>query len=144
MDSTEQMLRQSEMLLRRFQAEFEKETPVRIHSGDIADDGAPQWHPEFVRWLTARESQTDVFIPNPEHRLRTTRAMRKLRRSSVRSFEVVWRALGRERLEDTTRWLNARARKNNIPLPEGRTVHYRQKDALALLYAGLSYMDWCY
>jgi hypothetical protein len=144
MDTTQQMLRQTERLLKQFRAELEREAPNRIHSRDIADDGAPQWHPEFARWLTARESQTDVYIPAPEHRLRTTRALRKLRRTSVRSFEVVWRVMGSERVEETTKWLNDRAHRNAIPLPPGRTVHYTQKDCVAILYSGLAYMEWCY
>lgn len=143
-DATAQMLKQSEQLLNRFRKEIERESPVRIHSADVADDGAPQWHPEFTRWLTARESQTDVYIPNHEHRLRTTRALRKLRRTSVRGFEVTWRTFGGERVDDTTRWLNERARRNAIPLPSGKNVHYTSKDTLVILFAALSYMDWCY
>lgn len=143
-DATDQMLTQSKRLLRQFRAEFDQEVPVRIHSRDTADDGAPQWHPEFARWLTAKESDTQSYITNPEHRLRTRRAMRKLRSTSVRSFEVVWRVMGSERVEDTTRWLNDRAERNAIPLPPGRKCHYTQKDTLAILYAGLSFMEWAY
>lgn len=144
MDATEQMLRKSESLLNRFRAEITKESPIRIHSAEISDDGSPQWHSEFARWLTARESQTDTFIPNPEHRLRTTRAMRKLRRTSVRGYEVTLRTFGGEKVEDTTRWLNDRARRNAIPLPPGRTFHYSQKDTLVILYSSLTYMEWAY
>jgi hypothetical protein len=144
MDASAQMLRDSERLLTHFRSEFEQEVPTRIHNRDTADDGAPQWAPEFVRWLTARDSDVNSYITNPEHRLRTRRAMRKLRSTSVRSFEVVWRVMGSEKVEDTARWLNDRAERNAIPLPIGRTRHYNVKDALAILYAGLTYMEWCY
>lgn len=138
------MLTQSERLLNHFRAEFEVEIPLRIHSRDTADDGAPQWHPEFSKWLTAKDSDVNSYITNPEHRLRTRRAMRKLRSTSIRSFEVVWRVLGSEKVEITTRWLNDRAERNAIPLPPGRRVHYTQKDCVAILYSGLLFMEWCY
>jgi len=144
MDATAQMLTQSERLLKHFRAEFEREIPIRIHSRDTADDGAPQWHPEFARWLTAKESDTNSYITNGEHRLRTRRAMRKLRGTSIRGFEVTWRVFGGERVEDTARWLNDRAERNALPLPPGRTTHYRTKDALAILYASLLFMEWAY
>jgi len=144
MDATAQMLIQSERLLNQFRAEFDREVPIRIHSRDTADDGAPQWHPEFARWLTAKDSDVQSYITNPEHRLRTRRAMRKLRSTSVRGFEVTWRTFGGEKVEDTVRWLNDRAERNAIPLPSGRTAHYTVKDGLAILYASLLYMEWCY
>src|ERR1051326_8892070 len=144
MDATAQMLRDSEQLLRRFKAEFDREVPQRIHSRDTADDGTPQWHAEFARWLTAKESETNRYITNPEHRLRTTRALRKLRKVSVRGFEVTWRVMGGEQVDDTVRWLNDRALRNAITLPTGRSVHYTRKDGLAMLYAALSFMDWAY
>lgn len=144
MDATAQMLQQSERLLNQFRAEFDREVPQRIHNRDTADDGAPQWHPEFTRWLTAKESDTQSYIQNPEHRLRTRRAMRKLRGTSIRSFEVCWRVFGGEKVENTVVWLNSRAERNAIPLPPGRKVHYTTKDALALLHSGLVFMEWCY
>lgn len=144
MDATTQMLQQSERLLNQFRAEFNREVPQRIHSRDTADDGAPQWHPEFVKWLTAKESDTNSYITNPEHRLRTRRAMRKLRSTSVRGFEVTWRVFNGERVESTVKWLNDRAERNGIPLPPGRTVHYTTKDGLAILYSSLLLMEWAY
>jgi hypothetical protein len=138
------MLQQSERLLNHFRAEFEQEVPARIHNRDIADDGAPQWSPEFVKWLTAKESDTNSYIVNSEHRLRTRRAMRKLRSTSARGFEVTWRVFNGEHVESTTVWLNDRAHRNAVPLPPGRTVHYTTKDALAILYSSLLFMEWAY
>lgn len=144
MDATAQMVTQSERLLRQFLAEFDREVPIRIHSRDIADDGAPQWNKEFAAWLTAKDSDTNSYITNPEHRLRTRRAMRKLRSTSVRGFEVTWRVMNGERVESTVRWLNDRAERNAIPLPPGRQVHYTVKDGLAILYSSLTFMEWAY
>jgi hypothetical protein len=45
----------------------------------------------------------------------------------------------REPLEETTRWLNERAARNAIPLPDGRDVHYRLKDTVALFISGVDY-----
>jgi len=113
------------------------EVPDRIHSSEIADDGAPQWHHEFAKWLTRSEARPPR---NTEERLRTTKVMRRLRRVAVREYEVLYRTLllG-EPLEETTTWLNERAKRNNIPLPEGQAVHYRKKDTLALFIAGVDF-----
>lgn len=68
-------------------AEWHGEIPTKIHSRDLDQDGMPQWSPEFSQWIYAD--------PNPrrlkdEHRLRTTRAMRKLRRKCIREFDVLY------------------------------------------------------
>ena len=118
-------------------ADWRQEAPIRIHSTEIAPDGSPQWHPDFMKWMTRggqrpRDGQA-------EH-LRTTRVMRRLRRAAVREYEVLYRVLVlNERLEDTTEWLNARARRNGIPLPPGKTCHYTLKDTTALVIAGIEY-----
>lgn len=132
--------------LARFSRDYHGEIPQKIHNGDIANDGAPQWHPDFARWLTAREviSTPRPDYPTPEQRLRTTRALRRLRKEAVREFEVVYRVMVTgERIEETTKWLNQRAERNGIPLPNGRSVHYRTKDTIALVVSGIDKMrDW--
>ena len=83
-------------------------------------------------------------IPTPENRLRTTRALRRLRKVAIREFEVVYRVmvLGNS-IEDTTIWLNARAERNGIPLPIGKSVHYSEKDTSCILLSGVDKMrDW--
>jgi hypothetical protein len=132
--------------LARLSADYRGEIPQKIHNGDIATDGAPQWHPDFARWLTAREviSTPRPEYPTPENRLRTTRALRRLRKEAIREFEVVYRVmvLG-ERVEDTTRWLNQRAARNAVPLPSGQSVHYRTKDTVAIIISGVDKMkEW--
>lgn len=137
------VLRTTGYWLARFSADYRGEIPQKIHNGDIALDGAPQWHPDFMRWLTVREviSTPRPEHPTPEERLRTTRALRKLRKEAVREFEVVYRVMVMgERIEDTTRWLNQRAQRNHVPLPPGRNQHYRPKDTLALVVSGVDKM----
>jgi len=132
--------------LARFSSDYRGEAPDKIHNGDIAADGAPQWHPDFARWLTTREV---IDTPRPdqpteEKRLRTTRALRRLRKEAIREFEVVYRIMVMgERIDETTKWLNDRAIRNNIPLPNGRPEHYRTKDTIALVVSGIDKMrDW--
>lgn len=129
--------------LAKFSHDYHGEIPQKIHSGATSDDGSPQWHPDFARWLTAREviSTPRPDLPTPEQRLRTTRAMRRLRKEAIREFEVVYRVMVTgELIEDTTAWLNERAERNAIPLPNGRPVHYRTKDTIALVISGVDKM----
>lgn len=138
------VLDQTVWWLQRFRSDFLGELPLRIHSSEIADDGSPQWHPDFARWLTARENTGYRPPTNSENRLRTTRALRRLRKVAIREFEVVYRVmvLG-ESLEATTKWLNARAQRNRIPLPPGRSMHYTLKDTSCILFSGIDKMrDW--
>ena len=132
--------------LSRFASDYHSDIPQQIHNSDTSLDGSPQWHPDFARWLTAREV---ISTPRPEHatpeqRLRTTRAMRRLRKEAIREFEVIYRIMVlSERVEDTTNWLNERALRNAIPLQEGRSVHYRTKDTIALVISGIDKMkEW--
>ena len=135
-DIPEAMLSTTAYWLSRFTADFRGEIPSKIHNAEIAGDGSPQWHPDFARWI---DSRVPIDTPRPdtktpEDRLRTTRAMRRLRRESIREFEVLYRVMTMgESLECTTRWLNERAARNNIPLPAGQTVHYRLKDTVVLI-----------
>lgn len=139
------MRRQTAALLSKFRSEFQREVPDRIHNRDIADDGSPQWSDQFRRWMTDRGSRDDDYITNPEHRLRTTRAMRRLRKFSTRSFEVTYRQLlGGEPISKTRDWLNERAIRNQIPLPNGKNVHYTEKDVVVILFSGLDLMLFYY
>ena len=132
--------------LQRFRGDFLGDIPQQIHNGEIANDGAPQWHPDFARWLTAREV-IDTPRPefkSPENRLKTTRALRRLRKTAIREFEVVYRVMVQgENITEVTLWLNERAERNAIPLPPGKSVHYSEKDASCILFSGVDKMrDW--
>jgi hypothetical protein len=140
---SDQVMRNTAHWARWFAVEWKNETPMRIHSSEIAADGSPEWHPDFVRWLTQEPRDRDR--PRRQRDTtsrRTTQVMRRLRQYSIREYEVCYRVLMLgERLEETTEWLNARATRNAIPFPEHRPngPHYTTKDALALLVAGVDY-----
>jgi hypothetical protein len=122
-----------------FASDWKQDLPQQIHTTQIGDDGTPMWHPDFERWLTSDHLSKRR---NDQQRLRTTRVMRRLRKASVREYEVAFRilVLG-ERIVDTTVWLNERAERNAIPFPDHRPQgpHYIEKDALALLVCGLAF-----
>ena len=124
-----------------FASDWRAEAPLRIHSAELGLDGCPRWHPDFEKWLT-REEVRRSNRRNGDQRLRTTKVMRRLRRVAVREYEVLYRilVLG-ERLQETTRWLNERATRNDIPFPAHRPTgpHYTERDALALIVAGIGY-----
>jgi len=80
-----------EAWLEIMRAEWNGEIPTKIHSRDIAPNGAPQWHPGFAQWIFAdplRENQLNHR--KDDHRHRTTRAMRKLRKKCIREFDVMY------------------------------------------------------
>lgn len=96
-------------------------------------------HEEVSTWLGQC-----VMLPrgfSQEESERTARVMRKLRRMSVREYEVMYRLLIEgNTCEQVADWLNERARVNEIELPLGRSEHYRRKDVLAML---TSATEWC-
>jgi hypothetical protein len=132
--------------LQRFRSDFHGDVPQQIHNHEIANDGSPQWHPDFARWLTAREviDTPRPEVATPENRLRTTRALRRLRKTAVREFEVVYRIMVvGSSIEEVTIWLNERAERNGVPLPPNRSVYYSEKDTSCILFSGVDKMrDW--
>lgn len=83
--------------------------------------------------------------PSSEAHLRTTRAMRKLRKFAVREYEVLYRILILDdSIEGVTVWLNERADKNHIPLPVGKPDHYTERDTWALFIAGVDFVRQSY
>ncbi len=108
------------------------EVPLRIHSRDTADDGAPQWHYNFETWLLKADRTSDqAWKDHPEPRVRTTRAMRKLRERFPREYEVLYRtAILQIPVEVTTAWLNERAERNQKP------ERYTIRDTYLILIVG--------
>lgn len=105
------------------------EIPVRMHSRSISDDGAPQWSSDFALWMTRSDVGDRKWSENPEPRVRTTRAFRKLRNKFPREYEVLYRtAILDIPLETTVQWLNERAIRNNKP------ERYTMRDTLLILY----------
>ena len=116
-----------------FADEWRQDMPSQMYSSALGEDGTPeQWTKAFSEWIGN--------APGDEERHRTTVVMRRLRRVAPREYEVLWRVFFvRETIDEVTRWLNERAKRNDIPLPPGRDVHYRPKDCVALMLAGISY-----
>jgi len=117
-----------------FSSEWRKEdaqTPTKVHSSQIAEDGSREWHPDFAKYMS-----------DDQRKVRTRKVFRKLRRTNVRAYEVCYRVLVLgEPLDETTEWLNVRALRNEIPFPAQRPAgpHYVRKDTLALLLSGVTF-----
>lgn len=95
----------AELWLKVFTADWHGEIPLKLHQHQLAIDGTPQLSPEFARFLYAGESQQ-----NPEDRLRTTRAFRRLRRKAPREFDVLYMLVAHRRtVSDVARELTSRA-----------------------------------
>lgn len=119
--------------------DWKLEHPVKVHTGSLARDGTLEWHPDFAHWMNRGRRPR----PGEDDHYRTSRAMKKLQRSSIRAYEVCYRILLHgEPIEDTTVWLNQRARKNSIPYPDHRPEgpHYTERDTFALFVSGLDYV----
>ena len=129
------ILSETAVRARAISSDWRKEVPQSINVVALGIDGNPAWNPDFERWLT-NTGRTDN-----EDRLATTRAMRRLRRIAPRMFEVCYRllVLG-EPIADCTRWLNERAKRNAIPLPDGKSAHYTEKDTIAILIGSTDFV----
>lgn len=107
MPITPEVLEHTSKWMASLSIEWHEEIPLRIHSREFADDGSHQWHPEFAAWIGTRRPS--------ERRTRLTQAMRRLRKKSIREYEVAYRmiVLG-EPIHQTTAWLNDRAIRNDV------------------------------
>lgn len=116
-----------------FASYWNDEIPLKVHSRETSEGGTPDWNREFSRWLTRADDFNDKrWRENPEPRLKTTRAFRKLRKSNPREYEVVYRtAILQIPFTVTIEWLNERAIRNSKP------DRYSEEDALMLLIVGV-------
>lgn len=110
--------------LRFLSAHWKEEIPTKIHIRQIDSGGAPEWSPEFLRYVEKGWEEEGKYDSgarrrrpkNPEIRLRATRAFRTLRKKNVREFEVLYRTVVLDvPITDTADWLTQRAIKNNKP-----------------------------
>jgi hypothetical protein len=117
--------------LLHYSDDWRLEMPIRIHSASFDAGGTPQWHPEFEVYLT-RKPGSDRNPPNPEDRLKLTRAMRLVRKAAVREFEVLYRVmvLGLS-VESTTAWLNERS------IRGGHPERYEFRDTVVIIVSGV-------
>lgn len=121
-----------------FREYWHDELPTQIHTSSFDAGGTPAWHPDFVRWLGVDyygKRSDQRWKDNPEPRVRTTRAFRKLRKKAVREFEVCYRIiiLG-STIEETAEWLTARAIRNQKP------DRYGTLETMLLLVSGVEKM----
>ena len=114
------------------------EIPIRIHQRDFAEGGTPEWHPEFAKWLYADPPRRESYGKHdPDQRLRTTRAFRKLRRKVPREFDVLYLMVARKPplgLRAVADALNERA------IRHGKEDRYTEDDVLMLAISGLDKM----
>lgn len=111
-----------------FSAEWRRDIPTKLHTGSLDAGGAPELHPEFMRWLTANQNAPR----NTEGRMRLTMAMRRLRTEGPREFDVVYRIMATgSSIAETTEWLNARA------IRGGHPERYTEKDTTMILISGV-------
>lgn len=119
-----------------YAAYWNEEIPLRLHSRETDDGGAPQWHPDFARWLFRSDVSDDKWRRNPEYRVRTTRAFRKLREKFPREYEVLYRtAILGISLNDTAQWMTYRAMRNHKP------ERYTPNDLLLFLFVATEKID---
>lgn len=113
MEIPEEVIKRTAKRMRWLSAMWNEEIPLRIHSHEIDDGGAPQWHPDFALWMSRTEVKDKYWRERPEARVKTTRAFRKLRRHHPREFEVLYRtAILGIPIKDTVEWMNDRAVRN--------------------------------
>lgn len=111
-----------------FKQDWHGEIPTKLHVAQLGDDGAPQFSPEFDRYLFAGDPKRR----NPDDRLRTTRAFRRLRRKAPREFDVLYMMVAhRMGIPKIASELTARAIR--LEKPE----RYSESDIKILLLSGL-------
>lgn len=128
------VLRETFKTMNELASYWKDEVPTRIHSREVSEGGTPEWHRDFEKWVTGKgdEFNDQRWAANPEPRVKTTRAFRKLRRRSPREYEVVYRtAILGIPFSETVAWLNERA------IRGGHADRYDEDAALMLLICGV-------
>jgi hypothetical protein len=82
--------------VRQFSIDWYGETPIRLHSREIAPDGSPQLHGDFIGYLedglndkrrgNVRSKRVELETP----RRRVSKAFRLLRRKAPKEFDVLY------------------------------------------------------
>lgn len=128
MISPDQVL-QTNRWLGQFRLLYEESIPIRIHSRDIALDGSPEWSDGMRRLMTDVERRGHDEAEEPA-KLRLRRAMKRLRKRSLREYEVLYRIMVmRESVDQVTIWLNERAERGGYP------ERYSQLATSTIVYA---------
>lgn len=113
------------------------ETPLRIHSRNVGDDGAPDWHPDFARWIEREEWEGGKKMRRrqSDQRIKTTRAFRRLRTKAPREFDVVYSiVVHRSTMQELATAMTARA------IRLGKPERYTPGGILVLTVSGVDKM----
>lgn len=127
-------LRTTSYWIDRFRDILVTNPPVRLHTHELDDAGNPQMHPEFLHWLDGTSGRKE----GSEDRARLQSAIKQLRRSSLREYEVLYRVmfLG-EPVPEVATWLTERA------IRGGHPERYSVSDTLVIIYAAIDKVrDW--
>jgi hypothetical protein len=86
----------AKVVVRQFSIDWYGETPMRLHSTEIAPDGSPQLHGDFIGYLEdglndkkrgdVRSKRVELDSP----RRRVSKAFRLLRRKAPKEFDVLY------------------------------------------------------
>ena len=120
------------------QSSLAAEAPTRIHCRETDAGGAPEWHPDFEKWIDAEREerpryQSRFYEPDRKlHPQRLKRAMRQLRRLAPREYDAIYLMIG---LGYT--WHDARTKMNEDNLTRGRE-EYSEAEFLILTVSGSS------
>jgi DNA-directed RNA polymerase specialized sigma24 family protein len=115
---------------KEFSRSWHLDIPMRIHSREIGEDGAPQWHPEFAAWISSDVKE------EKRSRQRTKKAFRKLRDASPREFDAVYlycvKGLS---VPEIAAAMSQRAITRSLP------DRYDEDSVLLLLYSGIDMLE---
>lgn len=135
------VLRYTASWIREFSLDFHRETPLKLHSSATDDGGGPSFHPDFIRYIDRPCRKEDCYDlrckhgqnpRNPDSRLRTTRAFRKLRRQAPREFDVLYLICAHQMtLKDVSKALTDRA------IRIGKPERYDEGGVLVLAVLGV-------
>ncbi len=145
-------IRRASFWIGQYRADWQRETPMKMHSWGVDSGhglGGPPFHPEFEHWLGQicfcgrppdpatgeRGCPSNPYKKNPrnpDQRLRTTRAFRKLRKVAPREFDALYLLCAHQlTFRAVVDALNLRAIR--LEKPE----HYDEMGVLILLMSGL-------
>lgn len=114
--------------LDRFRDMLVANPPIRLHARSLDYDGNPDWHPEFMHWISGTSGRTE----GSEDRARLRRALKRLRERSLRESEVLEKVLVQGMpIPEVTDWLNLRS------VQGGHPERYTVDTTLVILYAAV-------
>lgn len=120
------------------QSSLSDEAPMRIHSRETDAGGAPEWHPQFERWIDAERdetprSQTKFYEPDHrQHPQRLKRALRQVRKLAPKEYDALYLMIALK-----YSWHDARIRLNEDNVRRGKP-EYSEAEFMILTVSGSS------